>query len=109
MSKLPIFEHFLSVENLKPKLKWFFKPKLKPNFFFIELPPWLTIAPPAPFDMTSPSTSGHHRMSLKEGNTPPPFPFTAPEDALAAPPSADPAAVLFMLGSLEYRERIRLE
>ena len=30
VSKLPIFEHFLSVGNLKPKLIWFFKPKLKP-------------------------------------------------------------------------------
>ena len=36
MSKLPIFEHFLSVRNLKPKLKWFFKPKL---FLSIELGP----------------------------------------------------------------------
>ena len=25
MSKLPIFEHFLSVGNLKPKFKWFYK------------------------------------------------------------------------------------
>ena len=34
MSKLPIFEQFLSVENLKTKLKWFFKPKLVPTFFY---------------------------------------------------------------------------
>ena len=34
MSKLPIFEHFLSVGNLKPKRKWFFKPKLKPKLFY---------------------------------------------------------------------------
>ena len=33
MSKLTIFERFLSVGNLKPKLKSFFKPKLKPKFF----------------------------------------------------------------------------
>ena len=39
MSKLPIFEHFLSVGNLKPKLKWFFKPKLKPNFFLLNWAP----------------------------------------------------------------------
>ena len=38
MSKLPIFEHFLSVGNLKPKLKRFFKPKLKAKFS-IELGP----------------------------------------------------------------------
>ena len=35
--KLPIFELFLSVGNPKPKLKWVFKLKLKPNS--IELPP----------------------------------------------------------------------
>ena len=35
MSKLPIFELFLSKENLKPKLKWFFKPKLKPTIFLL--------------------------------------------------------------------------
>ena len=29
--KLPIFELFLSVSNLKPKLKWFFKSKIKLN------------------------------------------------------------------------------
>ena len=39
MSKLPIFEHFLSVGNLKPKLEWFFKPKLKPNFFLLNWVP----------------------------------------------------------------------
>ena len=35
MFELPIFEHFLSVGNLKPKLKPFFEPKLKPNFFLL--------------------------------------------------------------------------
>ena len=30
----PFLEHFLSVGNLKPKLKWFLKPKLKPIFFY---------------------------------------------------------------------------
>ena len=35
----PIFEHFLSVGNLKPKLKWFFKPKLKPKCFLLNRPP----------------------------------------------------------------------
>ena len=45
MSKLPIFEHFLSVGNLKPKLKWFFKPKLKLTIFLLnraqkKLEPW---------------------------------------------------------------------
>ena len=34
MSELPIFEHFLSVGNLKPKLEWFFKPK----FFYLNWP-----------------------------------------------------------------------
>ena len=34
MSKLPTFEHFLSVGNLKPKLKWFFKPNVKPKIFY---------------------------------------------------------------------------
>ena len=34
MSKLPIFGHFLSVGNLKPKLELFFKPKIKPKFFY---------------------------------------------------------------------------
>ena len=38
MSELPNFEHFLSVGNLKPKLEWVFKPKLKPKNF-IELGP----------------------------------------------------------------------
>ena len=33
MSKLSIFDHFLSVGNLKPKLEWFFKPQLKPKCF----------------------------------------------------------------------------
>ena len=33
MSKLPSFEYFLCVGNLKPKLKWFFKPKPKPKMF----------------------------------------------------------------------------
>merc|ERR1712186_270579 len=28
MSKLAIFEHFLSMGNLKPKLEWFFKPNV---------------------------------------------------------------------------------
>ena len=40
MSKLPIFDHFLSVGNLKPRLKPFFKPKLKPECFLLNrLPP----------------------------------------------------------------------
>ena len=39
MSKLPIFELFLSVGNLKPKLKWFFKPKLKPKLFLLNWVP----------------------------------------------------------------------
>ena len=34
MYKLPIFGHFLSAGNCKPKLKWFLKPKLKPNFSY---------------------------------------------------------------------------
>ena len=42
MSKLPIFEHFLSVGNLKPKLKWFFKPKLKPKLFPLNWAPGAT-------------------------------------------------------------------
>ena len=39
MYELPIFEHFLSVGNLKPKLKWFFKPKLKPETFLLNWVP----------------------------------------------------------------------
>ena len=39
MSKLPIFERFLSVGNLKPKLEWFFKPKLKPKIFLLNWVP----------------------------------------------------------------------
>ena len=39
MSKLPIFELFLSVGNLKPKLKWFFKPKLELKFFLLNWAP----------------------------------------------------------------------
>ena len=35
MSKLPVFGHFLSVGNLKPKLRWFFKPKFKPKMFLL--------------------------------------------------------------------------
>ena len=35
MSKLPIFEHCLSVGNLKPKLERFFKPKLNPIIFLL--------------------------------------------------------------------------
>ena len=41
MSKLPIFELVISVGNLKPKLKWFFKPKLKVNFFPLNCHPGL--------------------------------------------------------------------
>ena len=33
MSKQPIWKSILSVGNLKPKFKGFFKPKPKPNFF----------------------------------------------------------------------------
>ena len=32
MFKLPIFELFIIVGNLKPKLKWVLKPKLKPKW-----------------------------------------------------------------------------
>ena len=39
MSKLPNFELFLSVGNLKPKLKSFFKLNLKSNNWSIKLPP----------------------------------------------------------------------
>ena len=48
MSKLPIFEHFLSVENLKPKLKWFFKPKLKTKLFLLNWVPVLSVEAAAP-------------------------------------------------------------
>ena len=44
MSKLSIFEHFLSVGNLKPKLEWFFKPKLKPKMFLLNFAPALALA-----------------------------------------------------------------
>ena len=30
----PLVKLFIGVGNLKPKLKCFFKPKLKPNFFY---------------------------------------------------------------------------
>ena len=39
MSELTIFEHFLSAGNLKPKLEWFFKPKLEPNFCLLNCLP----------------------------------------------------------------------
>ena len=39
MSKLPIFEHILSVGNLKPKFKWFFSQKLEPIFFLLNCLP----------------------------------------------------------------------
>ena len=41
MSKLPILERFLSVGNVNPKLKPFFKSKLKPKLFLLNLPPAL--------------------------------------------------------------------
>ena len=37
MSKLPIYELILSVHNIKPKLKWLFKPKIEPKMLSIEL------------------------------------------------------------------------
>ena len=39
MSKLPIFELILSVGNLKPKPKRFFKLKLKPKLFLLNCHP----------------------------------------------------------------------
>jgi hypothetical protein len=64
------------------------------------------MAPPIPRSMTSPSTSGHQRMSLNEGRT-----FPAPvegeeelvdgdgeEEEPLPPPESTPA--LFMFGSL---------
>ena len=39
MSKLPIFEHFLSVGNLQPKLECFFPAKTQAKICFIELGP----------------------------------------------------------------------
>ena len=39
MSKLPIFELIISGGNLKPKLKWFFKLKLKTIFFLLNFHP----------------------------------------------------------------------
>ena len=41
MSELPILERFPSIGNLKPKLKWFFKPKLKPKFCLLNWSPGL--------------------------------------------------------------------
>ena len=60
MSKLPIFEHFLSVGNFKPKLKWFFKPKFKPIFFY-----W--IGPQRQVVASSPGVFGRVRMALVGG------------------------------------------
>ena len=45
MSELPIFENFLSVRNLKPKLELFFKAKFKPQCFLLNCPP-----PSCPWD-----------------------------------------------------------
>ena len=39
MSKLPIYELFISGGNLEPKLEWFFKPKLKAIFFLLNCHP----------------------------------------------------------------------
>ena len=39
MSKLSIFEHFLSVGNLKTKLQWCFKAELKPKLFLLNWSP----------------------------------------------------------------------
>ena len=39
MLKLPIFEHFLHVGNLKPKVKWFFKRKLQLKLFLLNWAP----------------------------------------------------------------------
>ena len=39
LSKLPIVELFIFVGNLMPKLKSFFKPKLKPIFFLLNCLP----------------------------------------------------------------------
>ena len=39
MSKLSMFEHFLSVGNLESKLEWFFKPRTQAKMFSVELPP----------------------------------------------------------------------
>ena len=36
---MQILEHFLSARNLKQKLKWFFKPKRKPNVFLLNCAP----------------------------------------------------------------------
>ena len=41
MSKLPSFGLVISVGNLKPKLKWFFKPQLKPKNVLLNCPPAL--------------------------------------------------------------------
>ena len=39
MSKLPIFELFINVGNLKPKLQVVYKTKTEAKLFHIELPP----------------------------------------------------------------------
>ena len=44
MSKLPIFERFLSVGNLKPKLKWFLKLKLKQKNVLLNCLPAVLVA-----------------------------------------------------------------
>ena len=41
MSKLPFFELFISVGSLKPKVKWLFKLKLKPQNFLLKYHPAL--------------------------------------------------------------------
>ena len=38
-NSVPIFELSISVDNLKPKLKWFFQAKIQTNNCSIELPP----------------------------------------------------------------------
>ena len=42
-----MFEHFLSVENLKPKLKWFLQAKTQAENFSIELGPCIPLKVPS--------------------------------------------------------------
>ena len=102
-SKLPIFELFLSVGNLKPKLKWFFKPKLKPKFS-IELGP----SPPLAsmyghMDVPTATTKKEEEAAATHS-----FPDNPPpSDASGTPISPHPPIPDVMVNPESYRKLLR--
>ena len=63
----PFLNIFLSVGNLKSKLKWFFKPKLKPIFFYwigslVDAPPKVLLA------LAAPREHRHARLRQRRSN-----------------------------------------